>query len=119
MIGPLNINDSHLGSNGSNDQQDVSEFTHIVLEWVEEAFKKQAAAAVDKSMMMDEGSADNEKENNEEKELPLTNEITKSDNPMSQMFYGKVLTEGNIHGKAFSRIEAFGQWPLQVRKHFF
>ena len=32
-----------------NDQQDVSEFTHIVLEWVEEAFKHPEAAQALKS----------------------------------------------------------------------
>ena len=35
-------------------------------------------------------------------------------NPMSKLFYGKVLTEGRIHGDDFKREEAFGQWPLQV-----
>jgi hypothetical protein len=47
-----------------NDQQDVSEFMHIVLEWVEEAFKEPEAFAsslTSKSVapeMMDEGSND-------------------------------------------------------------
>ncbi len=36
------------------------------------------------------------------------------DNPMSKLFYGKVLTEGSLKGEQFSRVEAFGQWPLQV-----
>jgi hypothetical protein len=101
----------------TNNQQDVSEFTHIVLEWVEEAFKQDSNKEFDNMMM------DCEKENNEEKEasggLASNNADKKSDNdvsenPMSRLFYGKVLTEGSIHGDAFVREEAFGQWPLQV-----
>ena len=74
--------------------------------------------------MMDEGSNDNdqaEKENNEEKDMTKTNNelnvianTNTDDNPMAKLFYGKVLTEGSIQGEAFSRTEAFGQWPLQV-----
>ena len=47
-----------------NDQQDVSEFTHIVLEWVEEAFKEPEAVTSSLTSksgvpeMMDEGSND-------------------------------------------------------------
>ena len=55
--------------------------------------------------------ADCEKENNEEKDAKT---LETSTNPMARLFYGKVLLEGNIHGDAFSREEAFGQWPLQV-----
>lgn len=47
-----------------NDQQDVCEFTHIVLEWVEEAFKEPEAVTSSLTSksgvpeMMDEGSND-------------------------------------------------------------
>ncbi|XP_058675163.1 ubiquitin carboxyl-terminal hydrolase 28 isoform X2 [Ammospiza nelsoni] len=68
-------------------QQDVSEFTHKLLDWLEDAFQ-------------------------------LTVNVTslgdKSENPMVQLFYGTFLTEGVHEGNAFSKIETFGQYPLQV-----
>uniref|UniRef100_A0A8C5J000 ubiquitinyl hydrolase 1 n=1 Tax=Junco hyemalis TaxID=40217 RepID=A0A8C5J000_JUNHY len=68
-------------------QQDVSEFTHKLLDWLEDAFQ-------------------------------LTVNVTslgdKSENPMVQLFYGTFLTEGVHEGNTFSKIETFGQYPLQV-----
>ncbi|XP_061449267.1 ubiquitin carboxyl-terminal hydrolase 28 isoform X2 [Rhineura floridana] len=69
-------------------QQDVSEFTHKLLDWLEDAFQ----LAVDVN-----GSSQD-----------------KSENPMVQLFYGTFLTEGIHEGKTFSKIETFGQYPLQV-----
>ncbi|KAF1510962.1 Ubiquitin carboxyl-terminal hydrolase 28, partial [Eudyptula minor] len=68
-------------------QQDVSEFTHKLLDWLEDAFQ----LAVNVKSPGD-----------------------KSENPMVQLFYGTFLTEGVHEGNAFSKIEAFGQYPLQV-----
>ncbi|XP_029337446.1 ubiquitin carboxyl-terminal hydrolase 28 isoform X5 [Mus caroli] len=68
-------------------QQDVSEFTHKLLDWLEDAF--QLAVNVNH----------------------LRN---KSENPMVQLFYGTFLTEGVREGKPFSNNETFGQYPLQV-----
>uniref|UniRef100_A0A7M4EW39 ubiquitinyl hydrolase 1 n=1 Tax=Crocodylus porosus TaxID=8502 RepID=A0A7M4EW39_CROPO len=68
-------------------QQDVSEFTHKLLDWLEDAFQ----LAVNVNSPGD-----------------------KSENPMVQLFYGTFLTEGIHEGKTFSKIEAFGQYPLQV-----
>ena len=120
-IGTLNNQNRDILTIEANNQQDVSEFTHIVLEWVEEAFKDDPATAQGgksetEAMQMD---ADCEKENNEEKEVAEAKKANAADNltesnPMSRLFYGKVLTEGSIHGDAFVREEAFGQWPLQV-----
>ncbi|XP_060106495.1 ubiquitin carboxyl-terminal hydrolase 28 [Heteronotia binoei] len=69
-------------------QQDVSEFTHKLLDWLEDAF--QSAVNVSNSPQ------------------------DKSENPMVQLFYGTFLTEGIHEGKTFSKIETFGQYPLQV-----
>ena len=144
-IGTLqNENQKDILNIDTNNQQDVSEFTHIVLEWVEEAFKDDTAPQsqiktepTTEAMQMD---ADCEKENNEEKDVePKPEPIgprargdipvsfagdgsggggggggAGENNPMSKLFYGKVLTEGRIQGDAFEREEAFGQWPLQV-----
>ncbi|XP_057346289.1 ubiquitin carboxyl-terminal hydrolase 28 isoform X8 [Manis pentadactyla] len=71
-------------------QQDVSEFTHKLLDWLEDAFQ----LAV---------SADNPR--------------NKSENPMVQLFYGTFLTEGIREGKPFCNTETFGQYPLQVNGH--
>ncbi|MEE6484672.1 hypothetical protein FKM82_013974 [Ascaphus truei] len=68
-------------------QQDVSEFTHKLLDWLEDAFQ----LAVNGDSARD-----------------------KSENPMVQLFYGTFLTEGVHDDKTFSNIEAFGQYPLQV-----
>uniref|UniRef100_UPI00398F5E58 ubiquitin carboxyl-terminal hydrolase 28 isoform X2 n=1 Tax=Pristiophorus japonicus TaxID=55135 RepID=UPI00398F5E58 len=68
-------------------QQDVSEFTHKLLDWLEDAF--QMAANV-------------------------KNSHKKSQNPMVELFYGTFLAEGIHDGKMFSNIETFGQYPLQV-----
>ncbi|XP_064896145.1 ubiquitin carboxyl-terminal hydrolase 28 isoform X3 [Columba livia] len=68
-------------------QQDVSEFTHKLLDWLEDAF--QLAVSV-------------------------RSPGDKSENPMVQLFYGTFLTEGVHEGNTFSKIEAFGQYPLQV-----
>nr|XP_025963254.1 ubiquitin carboxyl-terminal hydrolase 28 isoform X1 [Dromaius novaehollandiae] len=68
-------------------QQDVSEFTHKLLDWLEDAFQ----LAVDVNSPGD-----------------------KSENPMVQLFYGTFLTEGVHEGNTFSKIETFGQYPLQV-----
>ncbi|XP_054986431.1 ubiquitin carboxyl-terminal hydrolase 28 isoform X3 [Sorex araneus] len=67
-------------------QQDVSEFTHKLLDWLEDAF--QLAVNV--------------------------NPGNKSENPMVQLFYGTFLTEGVREGKPFCNNETFGQYPLQV-----
>ncbi|KAM5223920.1 ubiquitin carboxyl-terminal hydrolase 28 isoform 5-T5 [Hipposideros larvatus] len=69
-------------------QQDVSEFTHKLLDWLEDAF--QLAVNVN------------------------SNPRKKSENPMVQLFYGTFLTEGVREGKPFCNNETFGQYPLQV-----
>ncbi|NXI19388.1 UBP28 hydrolase, partial [Irena cyanogastra] len=68
-------------------QQDVSEFTHKLLDWLEDAFQLT---------------------------VNVTNLGDKSENPMVQLFYGTFLTEGVHEGNTFSKIETFGQYPLQV-----
>ncbi|XP_043937004.1 ubiquitin carboxyl-terminal hydrolase 28 isoform X1 [Protopterus annectens] len=68
-------------------QQDVSEFTHKLLDWLEDAL--QIAANIN-------------------------NRREKNENPMVQLFYGTFLAEGIHDGKPFSNVETFGQYPLQV-----
>nr|XP_031526363.1 ubiquitin carboxyl-terminal hydrolase 28 isoform X8 [Vicugna pacos] len=68
-------------------QQDVSEFTHKLLDWLEDAFQ----LAVN-----------------------VNNPRSKPENPMVQLFYGTFLTEGVREGKPFCNNETFGQYPLQV-----
>ncbi|XP_077198531.1 ubiquitin carboxyl-terminal hydrolase 25 isoform X2 [Paroedura picta] len=73
----------------SNDsqQQDVSEFTHKLLDWLEDAFQIKA-----------EEEQDGEKPKN----------------PMVELFYGRFLAVGVLEGKKFENTELFGQYPLQV-----
>ncbi|NXM38257.1 UBP28 hydrolase, partial [Gymnorhina tibicen] len=72
-------------------QQDVSEFTHKLLDWLEDAFQLTVNA---------------------------TSPGDKSENPMVQLFYGTFLTEGVHEGNTFSKIETFGQYPLQVNGYW-
>ncbi|XP_073441396.1 ubiquitin carboxyl-terminal hydrolase 28 [Dendrobates tinctorius] len=68
-------------------QQDISEFSHKLLDWLEDAFQ-----------------------------LTVNGERTqdKTENPMVQLFYGTFLNEGYLEEKTFSNTETFGQYPLQV-----
>lgn len=68
-------------------QQDVSEFTHKLLDWLEDAFQIKA-------------------EEDREGEKPK--------NPMVELFYGRFLAVGVLEGKKFENTEMFGQYPLQV-----
>ncbi|XP_053501184.1 ubiquitin carboxyl-terminal hydrolase 25 isoform X2 [Ictalurus furcatus] len=68
-------------------QQDVSEFTHKLLDWLEDAFQMKA-------------------EEDREDEKPK--------NPMVELFYGRFLAVGVLEGKKFENTEMFGQYPLQV-----
>ncbi|XP_062995219.1 ubiquitin carboxyl-terminal hydrolase 28 isoform X2 [Elgaria multicarinata webbii] len=69
-------------------QQDVSEFTHKLLDWLEDAFKL--------ALNVNGNSQD------------------RSENPVIQLFYGTFQTEGVHEGEPFSKTETFGQYPLQV-----
>lgn len=68
-------------------QQDVSEFTHKLLDWLEDAFQMKA----------EEDSVGE-----------------KPKNPMVELFYGRFLAVGMLEGKKFENTEMFGQYPLQV-----
>uniref|UniRef100_A0A8C5WBS6 ubiquitinyl hydrolase 1 n=1 Tax=Leptobrachium leishanense TaxID=445787 RepID=A0A8C5WBS6_9ANUR len=68
-------------------QQDVSEFTHKLLDWLEDAFQQAVTGE---------------------------NQRDKSENPMVQLFYGTFLNEGFLEDKTFTNVETFGQYPLQV-----
>uniref|UniRef100_A0A8C7KYZ5 Ubiquitin carboxyl-terminal hydrolase n=1 Tax=Oncorhynchus kisutch TaxID=8019 RepID=A0A8C7KYZ5_ONCKI len=70
----------------SEAQQDVSEFTHKLLDWLEDAFQLAA-----------NGNLEDKKEN-----------------PMVHLFYGTFVAERTHEGKTLSNIEQFGQYPLQV-----
>ncbi|XP_062309508.1 ubiquitin carboxyl-terminal hydrolase 28 isoform X2 [Osmerus eperlanus] len=71
----------------SEAQQDVSEFTHKLLDWLEDAFQLAANGK---------------------------NPEDKQENPMVQLFYGTFVAERTLDGKTLSNIEQFGQYPLQV-----
>ncbi|KAM3830918.1 ubiquitin carboxyl-terminal hydrolase 28 isoform 4-T4 [Vipera latastei] len=87
-------------------QQDVSEFTHKLLDWLEDAFQLtvDAEQMFVQSPLVQCWSTHNIRRNSQDK----------SENPMVQLFYGTFLTEGVHEGKRFSKIETFGQYPLQV-----
>ncbi|XP_063960019.1 ubiquitin carboxyl-terminal hydrolase 25-like isoform X2 [Lytechinus pictus] len=80
---------------GADNQQDVSEFTHKLLEWLEEAFKLDTSGHPSQN----EGAEGGENTNK---------------NPMLDLFYGQYKAEGINEGKVFSNLETFGQCPLQI-----
>ncbi|GFR85092.1 ubiquitin carboxyl-terminal hydrolase 25-like [Elysia marginata] len=69
-------------------QQDVSEFQHKLLDWLEDAFSVTAG--------------------------PNISTATAPRNPVHQLFQGKYKAEGFNQGKAFSQEVTFGQYPLNV-----
>ncbi|CAL9684958.1 unnamed protein product [Knipowitschia caucasica] len=71
----------------SEAQQDVSEFTHKLLDWLEDAFQLAANGKEEKDKLK---------------------------NPMVQLFYGTFVTERMHEGKTLCNMEQFGQYPLQV-----
>ncbi|CAH3016835.1 unnamed protein product [Porites evermanni] len=73
-------------SNPGN-QQDVSEFTHKLLEWLEDSFK----------------------------EKKTSSSPAKRLNPVVELFFGQANVEGVYEGKTFSKKETFGAFPLQVQ----
>ncbi|XP_038065306.1 ubiquitin carboxyl-terminal hydrolase 25-like isoform X2 [Patiria miniata] len=83
-------------SGGANSQQDVSEFTHKLLEWLEDAFKSDCSRPPSPQAGEEEGV-----------ETPRRN-------PMLDLFYGQFKAEGINEGKVFMNQETFGQYPLQI-----
>ncbi|KAL2094455.1 hypothetical protein ACEWY4_009174 [Coilia grayii] len=71
----------------SESQQDVCEFTHKLLDWLEDAFQVKAED---------------------------TREAKEPKNPMVELFYGRFVAVGVLEGKKFENTEMFGQYPLQV-----
>jgi len=113
-------------NNYCNNQQDVSEFTHKLLDWLEEAFKirdkcsgvkaeegKESMEAMDS----DTEKCDKEKEVGVEDIKGESSTLIAGRNPMYDLFYGRVKIEGKNQGIEFSREEQFGQWPLQVNNY--
>lgn len=113
--------------------QDVCEFTHKLLDWLEEAFKTREVSQKSGEVVM--GPSPEEKEEPMEADLekgdrekdpggggetsgPSERVIPVEKNPMYSLFYGRVLIEGRNQGTEFTRTEQFGQWPLQVRLAF-
>ncbi|XP_072049413.1 LOW QUALITY PROTEIN: ubiquitin carboxyl-terminal hydrolase 25-like [Amphiura filiformis] len=84
-----------INSGGSDNQQDVSEFTHKLLEWLEDAFKSDCSRPPSPQPGA-EGDADSRQ------------------NPMLDLFYGQFKAEGINEGKVFANDETFSQYPLQI-----
>uniref|UniRef100_H3DMV8 ubiquitinyl hydrolase 1 n=1 Tax=Tetraodon nigroviridis TaxID=99883 RepID=H3DMV8_TETNG len=81
------LRDAFRTSEAQQSFQDVSEFSHKLLDWLEDAFQLAANGS---------HAAD------------------KQQNPMVQLFYGTFVTERKLEGKTLCNIEQFGQYPLQV-----
>lgn len=118
-----------LGGGNSNDnatsvsnQQDVSEFTHKLLDWLEEAFNIKPEGSKDCDMEAErkfEEPMDSETEKMDKEKESIVDNVTSSSselsaNQMNLLFYGKVEIEGRNNDVDFRRTEQFGQWPLQV-----
>ncbi|XP_071959327.1 ubiquitin carboxyl-terminal hydrolase 25-like isoform X2 [Antedon mediterranea] len=80
-------------NNDGDSQQDVSEFTHKLLEWLEETFKSDCSRPP----------------------TPKEGEESQWANPMLHLFYGQFMSLGVNEGKIFKNEETFGQYPLHVK----
>ncbi|XP_033100221.1 ubiquitin carboxyl-terminal hydrolase 25-like isoform X2 [Anneissia japonica] len=80
-------------NNDGDSQQDVSEFTHKLLEWLEETFKSDCSRPP----------------------TPKEGEESQWTNPMLHLFYGQFMSLGVNEGKVFKNKETFGQYPLHVK----
>ncbi|KAF3840626.1 hypothetical protein F7725_006488 [Dissostichus mawsoni] len=89
----------------SEAQQDVSEFSHKLLDWLEDAFQL-AAKELKVYVLHMQGLFSFS--------LCLLKVEDKQKNPMVQLFYGTFVTERRHEGKTLCNIEQFGQYPLQV-----
>lgn len=78
------LRDALLPGAAPDGQQDVSEFTHKLLDWLEDAFHR-----------ADQGREERA-------------------NPMVHLFYGQYRSEGENEGRPIRSEERFGQYPLQV-----
>lgn len=121
-----------------NQQEDVSEFTHIIFEMMERAFKsaregrtESREAKEEEEKMMEESSNNNNNNNyastggnndsnKVEKEEKLSRDpetmaedSNHNENPIS-LFYLKTQSEGVVRGEKFIRDEMFTQYTLQV-----
>uniref|UniRef100_H2YB36 Ubiquitin carboxyl-terminal hydrolase n=1 Tax=Ciona savignyi TaxID=51511 RepID=H2YB36_CIOSA len=86
----VNIIQEAFQTKSSDSQQDVSEFTHMLLDWLEEAF-----------LIND-----------------LRNPTKPITNPVQELFYGTSKTVGvNMHGIKFEQEHTFGILPLCVEGH--
>ncbi|XP_064650656.1 ubiquitin carboxyl-terminal hydrolase 25-like isoform X2 [Lineus longissimus] len=83
------------GNGIADNQQDVSEFQHKLLDWLEDAFKQDCSRPTSPA-------------------TPETPDDLSRDNPMVELFYGQYKAEGTNEGKTFTNKETFGQFPLQV-----
>ncbi|XP_041372903.1 ubiquitin carboxyl-terminal hydrolase 25-like isoform X2 [Gigantopelta aegis] len=86
-------------SGATDSQQDVSEFQHKLLEWLEDAFKCSSSRP---------GSPCEATASCSMRTEPDTR------NPVVELFYGQFKAEGYNEGKMFTNQETFGQFPLQV-----
>lgn len=93
------LREAFPNSSSTDSQQDASEFTHKLLDWLEDAFK------LDSSLHLDSC---------QENASPTDQNSSHCQNPMLNLFYGHYRSEGLNEGHTFENEEAFGQYPLQV-----
>lgn len=107
----------------SNQQEDVSEFTHFLFDWVKEALKKPAAAAAaqgdsNKEERMEEGEEQESKASQEAKETKETKKEEGDDeddsNPLSRLFFGRIHIGSRNQDEESYRTEEFTEHMLRV-----
>nr|XP_018667099.1 ubiquitin carboxyl-terminal hydrolase 25 isoform X5 [Ciona intestinalis] len=115
----VNILQEAFQTKSSDSQQDVSEFTHMLLDWLEDAFRHIQETTQEN---------DRRKERNNEFNITSADDIgVISDlrgpqkplcNPVQELFYGTSKTVGvNRHGIRFEQEHTFGILPLCVEGH--
>jgi ubiquitin carboxyl-terminal hydrolase 25/28 len=86
-----------ISTNSSDSQQDVSEFQHKLLDWLEDAFRTVESVPT---------PPDSQQRNSDA--------TARASNPVVKLFYGQYLSAGINKGTSFEKKDLFGQLPLQV-----
>ncbi|XP_067943214.1 ubiquitin carboxyl-terminal hydrolase 25-like [Watersipora subatra] len=98
-------------SQPSNDQQDVSEFQHKLLDWLEEAFQYKAGATHNYDKQAGVGNSPQAMDVDDTASVA---QAKNESNEMVKLFYGEVRTLGFNAGEPYTTLTHFGQWPLYV-----
>nr|XP_039248121.1 ubiquitin carboxyl-terminal hydrolase 25-like isoform X1 [Styela clava] len=99
------------GFDENSQQQDVSEFTHKLLDWLEDALAHKNETS---SSAIQEETLPMEVDQAEEATHATGGQPQNNCNPMVELFYGEYKAHGINNGNSFTKPQKFGLFPLYV-----